>query len=153
MPRTNAGFSNVKGGPTGAQLLIALGPTLPVEVGFDPQYDPSNRQKPAGTPQVVHALVDTGATGSHVDDELAKGLALPLVDRRTVSPAVGGRREVNVYLAQVHIPSLGLTEYGRLTGADLKMSGQQHQVILGRSLLKGVVMIYDGVTGQVTLTI
>ena len=129
-----------------------LGPTLSVEVGFDPQYDAKTPGKPAGTPQVVSALVDTGATDSHIDDEVAKALALPLVDVRTVSPAVGGKRDMNVYLAQIHIPSLGLTQFGRLTAAELEKSGQLHRVILGRSLLKGVIMIYDGMTGQVTIT-
>jgi Aspartyl protease len=62
-----------------------------VQIGFDPTYDP--RAVPLGVPNLpknhIHALVDTGASGSCIDSALAMTLNLPIVDRRTVSGAHG----------------------------------------------------------------
>src|SRR5258708_27148621 len=94
-------------------LLIVLGPTIFVDIGFDPAFPP--KVGPPGVPksgiQGVWALVDTGATESCIDDQLAVQLALPLVDRRPIA-GVGGKMQANIYLAQIHVPSLPWTIYG-----------------------------------------
>ena len=58
-----------------------------------------------------------------------------------------------VYMAQIHIPQLNFTQYGKFAGVQLVGGGQQHQALLGRTFLQGTMMIYDGIRGQVTVTV
>jgi predicted aspartyl protease len=126
-----------------------------VHVGFDPSVFGS--PSAAATFQVVPpaqdvpALVDTGAFESCIDDQLAQQLQLPLVDQVQVS-GVGGATTLNVYLAVIAIPALRSRQYGRFTGAHLAAGGQTHRVLLGRTLLKNSILIYDGHSGSVKLT-
>ena len=133
-----------------ADELVLIGPSIRAHVGFDPEYDPKFKHKPFSQAQDVWALVDTGATESSIDSELARKLNLPLVDRQYIG-GVGGRDEFSVFLAQIHIPDLERTIYGRLTGLHLAEAGFYQQVLLGRSFLSGLVMIYDGLATRVTL--
>jgi predicted aspartyl protease len=129
-------------------MLIFYGPTIPVDIGFDPNY------KGAGIPisgiKDVKALVDTGATECCIDSLLAKQLNLPVVDRRPAE-GIGGKKEVDIHLAQIHIPSLNRTVYGRFAGVHLAAGGQAHGALLGRTLLRAFTMTYNGTTGAVTL--
>ena len=105
MPITDIGFQDTEK-MSGASTLVHLGPTLWVDVGFDPDYKYGvNGTVPKSAAAQVPALVDTGATISCIDDELAKSLALPLVDRQQVS-GIGGKHECNVYLAHIVAPTL-----------------------------------------------
>ena len=100
--------------------------------------------------QEVWALIDTGARESCIEQALADRLALTLVDRRTVS-GVGGLHQLNVYLAQIDIPSLGRSDNGLFTAGRFADGGSRHQVILGRALLRDMVVVYDGRRGTVSV--
>jgi hypothetical protein len=149
--KTKCGFNtHPSGTPSGQDLLVMLGPTLRVDIGFDATY--------AGPPTIpvpgitdVHALVDSGATECCIDALLAAQLNLPIVDRRKVA-GIGGEHEVNVYLAQVTVPSLTFTIYGAFSGVDLAAGGQPHKALIGRTFLQSFKMVYDGRTGDVTIT-
>jgi hypothetical protein len=78
-------------------------------------------------------------------------LNLPIVDQRQIS-GVHGAKEVNVHLAQVHIPTLGITLYGPFCGVALVAGGQGHYALIGRTFLQHSTMIYDGRSGTVTLS-
>jgi predicted aspartyl protease len=153
MATTLCGFNNTPGTTNGRDLLVGTGPTLFVQIGFDPGFDPA--AQPARAPVLpaapVHALVDTGATESCIDSTLAMNLNLPVVDRRLISGAHGAG-EVNVHLAQIHIPSLGFTLYGPFAAVDLIAGGQSHMALIGRTFLQHFTMHYDGRTGTVTLS-
>ena len=99
----------------------------------------------------VPALVDTGATESCIDSELAATLNLPIVNRRPIA-GVGGITEVYVHLAQIYIPELAWTIYGRFDGAHLAAGGLLHSALIGRTFLRHYKMNYDGQTGVVILT-
>lgn len=101
----------------GCELLVAYGPTLSVDIGFDPNHDPTANPRGIPVPRIrnVHALVDSGATECCIDSLLATQLNLPLVNRRQISGA-HGQKETNVYLAQVHIPALAITMNGAFCG-------------------------------------
>jgi hypothetical protein len=150
MAKTLCGFNNSPNVP-GHVLLTLHGPTIGVQIGFDPTYDPQN---PAGLPalpqNLIGALVDTGASESCIDAALAMSLNLPIVDLRTIA-GVGGAHNLNMHLAHVHIPSLGFTIYGAFAGVSLRAGGQQHQALLGRTFLQNFTMIYEGRTGTVTI--
>lgn len=115
-------------------------------VGAPTPHDP----KVAAATVAAPALIDTGATFSCIDEQFATELGLTPIDIQQTSGA-GGVSEHPVYLAVVNIPSLGKSQYGRFMGVRLADGNQHHRVILGRSFLALVVMIYDGTKAQVTL--
>jgi predicted aspartyl protease len=152
MPKTTrCGWDDIPGGASGSESLVTWGPTLIVDIGFDPDYDMNAAQNPPVPGlQDLHALVDTGATESCIDNLLAAQLNLPVVDRRFVSGAHGSQ-EVNVYLAQVHVRSLAFTINGAFAGVELRAGGQSHSALIGRTFLQHFTMTYEGRTGTVIL--
>jgi predicted aspartyl protease len=134
-------------------MLSAHGPTLIVDIGFDLDFKPD--VKPPGIPKAgisgVHALVDTGASQCCIDSLLAIQLGLPIVDKQKIAGA-GGGADVNMHLAQVHVPSLNWTIYGLFAGVHLQAGGQWHKALIGRTFLQSFTMVYEGKTGNVTLS-
>jgi len=154
MVQTKCGFDSAPGGAAGSDLLINFGPTIAVDIGFDPAFDPAQLaagKLPAPGIKGVHGLVDTGATESCIDNLLASQLNLPIVDRRMIA-GISGSHQVNVYLAQVHVPSLLYTIWGAFAGVDLKAGGQVHSALIGRTFLRAFTMVYEGRTGTVSLS-
>lgn len=136
----------------GSDLLMNLGPTLLVNIGFDPNHDVTNPLAvPTAGIENVQALVDTGAAECCIDSLLAVQLNLPLINRRPIS-GVHGSHLANVYLAQVHVPLLQTTMNGAFAGVDLRAGGQIHGALIGRTFLRHFQMIYDGRTGTVILS-
>ncbi|MEO5333533.1 MAG: retroviral-like aspartic protease family protein [Magnetococcus sp. YQC-5] len=145
MPLTDAGFLNEEGRYQRDSLLWH-GPSIQVIVGHMQFPDiPTPEQF-----ETVHALIDTGATESCIDAGLAERLQLPVVDLQPMS-GIAGPTDHYVYLARVSIPSLDFTQYGRFTAVHLAQGGQEQAVLLGRTFLQHVIMIYDGLRAQVTL--
>ena len=89
MPQAKCGFDDVPGGASGAVLLAAHGPTLIVDIGFDPNFKTPTSTLPIAGITGIHALVDTGAGESCIDSLLAIQLNLPIVDRRPISGVHG----------------------------------------------------------------
>jgi predicted aspartyl protease len=148
--QTQCGF-NDSGLAKGNELLTLLGPTLVVDVGYDSSYGEGSTSAPEPGIKQLGALVDTGAGESCIDNLLAATLNLPVIDRKAIAGS-SGAHVTNVYLAQIHIPSLNYTIYGQFAGVDLIAGGQFHQVLIGRTFLANFRMIYEGDTGTVTLT-
>lgn len=149
MPALECGFSGGQGG-LGRNYLVQHGPTVKVLVGFDPAYSPGGGLHPNLSHEVL-ALIDTGATISCIDALLAKDLGLVETDRTTVSGS-SGSHEVPAYLAHVHVPQLGFTQWGQFLGVGLADGGQAHHVLIGRSFLADFSMTYNGTTGRVVLS-
>ena len=145
------GFDDVPGGASGAHLLAAYGPTILVDIGFDPSYVLTQTAPPTPGMNGIQALIDTGASESCIDSVLAAQLNLPIVDARVVS-GVHGPQEVNMHLAQVHVLSLNVTIYGTFAGVHLAAGGQPHKALLGRTFLQAFTMVYEGGTGTVTIS-
>lgn len=149
------GWDDAPGIPgSGSHSLAIYGPTLLVDIGFDPSYDgsiPNPSVPPLAGMRGVGALVDTGATESCIDNQLAIDLLLPVIDRRKIG-GVGGAHEVNVYLAQIHVPLLKSTLNGTFCGVHLAAGGQVHRALIGRTFLAHFTMTYEGKTGTVTLS-
>lgn len=150
MRLTSCGF-NDSPNQAGSELLVHAGPTLSVDIGFEPTFKPdlSNGHPNLGI-NGVHALVDTGATQSCIDSQLAATLSLPIVDQAKIS-GVSGAQTVNMHLAQIHIPSLDITLFGQFAGVDLAAGGQSHSALIGRTFLRHFKMVYDGTTGEVVI--
>lgn len=141
------------GGPklNGSDALIALGPTMFVDVGFNPKHHGGKAPSPPVTN--VGALIDTGAYQSCIDITLATRIGLPVIDEQKVA-GVGGKATMPVYMAQISFQIFpGISQFGLFTGADLAAGGALHLVLIGRTMLKHGILIYDGRTGNVTFSI
>ena len=55
------------------QNLVDYGPTLFVQIGFDPIYQPNSENNPDLPTTIYPALVDTGATDSCIDSSIRIG--------------------------------------------------------------------------------
>jgi hypothetical protein len=161
VPIVEIGFAGIPGVANAADTLVSIGPGIIVEIGFDPATFaglagvtiPAPAPGPIAAPivpQVVLALVDTGAQQSMIDEALAVQLTLPLINRQPYS-GVGGPGIANVYLAHITIPLLGMTQYGAFMGAQLQAGGQSHLALIGRTLLRGTLLVYDGEKGSVRI--
>lgn len=124
------------------------GPTLSVQIGFDPAFSPGGR--PNFPPDSFRALIDTGAFESHIDSALAISLDLPIVNRSTVA-GVTARMEVNEHLAQIYIPSLKGTIWGAFSAVPLNEVGMPYHALLGRTFLRHLTMTYDGPNNCIAL--
>jgi predicted aspartyl protease len=151
MRSAKCGFTNIPGGLPAADLLSLWGPLLFVDIGFDPNYEfVVDGPLPVPGKTKLPALVDTGAGESCIDSLLAAQLNLPVVDKRMIAGAHGAK-EVNVHLAQIHIPSLNFILYGAFAGVDLRAGGQSIDALIGRTFLKHFKMVYEGTTGNVEI--
>lgn len=148
MRRSNCGFKDGQG-EVAPDLLVRFGPTLLVDIGFDPKL--AAGANPDFPLKKLKALVDTGAGDSCIDSGVAMQLGLPVIDQRLCS-GIGGATRVNMHLAQIYIPSLKHTLFGSFAGVHLSSGGQWHQALLGRTFLRPFKLSYDGPTGQVVIS-
>ena len=151
MLSVDCGFAN-NGGSSGSANLEYFGPTLPVQIGFDPAYNSGSGLAPQIPQNLLPALVDTGAAVSCIDSNLAMLLNLPIVDRQLCS-GIGGSEHLNMHLAQIYVPQLDFTIYGRFAGVHLTAGNQLHQALIGRTFLRNCTLQYDGTSGAVTITL
>jgi hypothetical protein len=128
--------------------LVQLGPTLLVDIGL------KSRSAAGSLPDLeqkgVRALIDTGAGGDCIDDDLASALGLPITDEGEIS-GVGGRHRAFIYTARLYVPALDKLLFQPFTGVKLRQGDQWHQVILGRSFLRPYKLTYEGGSGQVEI--
>jgi hypothetical protein len=151
MAQTQCGFLDGPG-VSARDLLVNMGPTLKVDIGFDPSYDGRSPRKLAALPmRNVWALVDTGATHCCIDSDLAMQLKLPVIDQHTYS-GISGPMNVNMHLDQIYTPNLNFTFYGSFAGVNLSAGGARHSVLIGRSYLQHFTMTHDGPSGTVVLS-
>ena len=85
---------------------------------------------------------------SCIDSTLAVELKLPVIDRQVVA----GEDEVNMHLAQIHVPALKVTVTGSFAGVHLTAGGQPHYALIGRTFLQHFKMTYESTTGAVSLS-
>ena len=145
MPRVDCGY------PTNPGLLASIGPALKVNIGCDPDYVDDRQGVPSPQVTGVLALIDTGASECFIDASVAASLKLPIVDRQTVT-AAHGLAEINVYLAQIHVPALDKVIEGYFGGIWLQPGMSSFVALIGRSFLREFTMTYEGRTGRVILS-
>ena len=148
----DCGFDDDQNG-TGADYLKRFGPTLFVDIGLDPSYAPQSRNPESiSVASDLPALVDTGASETFIDTQLAIALNLPIIDRDQPLAGAGGEHKADVYLARVRIPALDFTIYGKFYGVNLTEGGVMHRALIGRTFLQDHMLVYRGKTGKVTLS-
>jgi hypothetical protein len=120
-------------------------------VGFDPNFSLGQSAPPIAGMVGLDALIDSGASHCCIDEAVALNLNLPLINQRQVS-GVNGITLMNFYIAQIYVPSLRHVLYGEFAGVRLQTGAQRHFALMGRNFLQQFTMIYEGMTGAVSLT-
>ena len=151
MPTTRFAFGNSPELPS-PDALALYGPTLRVEIGFDPDFPSGGSVRPNLPIDRVPALVDTGAEDNYIDSTLANELRLPVLEDRRVIIGALDSNEVDAYIAQIYIPDLEYTIVGSFAGIHLASGGLRHRAVIGRSFLRHFTLLYEGRTGIVTLS-
>jgi predicted aspartyl protease len=108
--------------------------------------------KSVPTPIAGWALIDTGASVTCIDEEAAVGLGLPVVDQVVMSSASHAKTLQNVYPVQIVISGLAfIMNVPKAMGAALKPQGIL--ALIGRDALQVCTLFYNGLTGEVTISI
>ena len=134
--------------------LFHQGPIIQVEIGISSRlaqlYTEQNLEAPP--PKSGHALLDTGASHSCIDTDLAQELKLPLIRTlRMATPSHAGH-DAPVYSdGSLNIIAIGKSDGVKFVGASLK--SQNIQVLIGRDILSKGVLIYNGFHGSVVFAI
>ena len=127
------------GYPLDPSRLLADGPQVTVSIG-----------RHLGFKERPQALIDTGADGCHIDQELITRLGLEKVDRVTVRN-VEKPMIVDVFEAAIAIEGLDIETPRRFSAYPIAAMGGNFRVILGRDVLAAMRLEYTGPTGRVTL--
>lgn len=149
MPKESVGFKRGANGLSAADMLVQIGPTVHVDIGRKSRSGLGEPPDLQG--KRIKALIDTGAGGDCIDEQLAKELGLPPTEQGVIS-GVGGRHAAVIYTARLYVPALDRLLFQQFTGVKLAEGAQPHRVLLGRTFLRHYQMIYDGQTGQVELS-
>jgi predicted aspartyl protease len=98
------------------------------------------------------ALIDTGATSTCIDDAVAQQLQLPVVNVVNVASASHGSTVQNVYPIQIEVTGLPISiEAPNAIGAALAAQGLL--ALIGRDVLQHCTLFYNGLTGEITLSV
>lgn len=96
-------------------------------------------------------MIDTGATGTCIDEQAAQELGLPVIDVAKMTSATHADQQCNVYPVQINIPPAITLNSLRTVGAALAPQGLL--VLIGRDVLRVCSMFYNGPAGQFTLSL
>ena len=134
------------------QVLIGEGPLIGVNVGVPSDLADKWRNIGVDVPDPVsgQALIDTGASTTCVDEDVARQLALPTVDVARMSSA-SGQSEQSVHPVQLDVAHSDLIiESAKSIAADLDDQGLV--ALVGRDMLSQCTLHYNGLTGDFTLS-
>jgi hypothetical protein len=134
------------------------GPIVPVTIGIPIALEEFCVEKGLQIPPAVsgYALVDTGASASAVHEQLLLDMGvLPIDSIPTQTPHGAGRSFV--YPAKVAFPAMNVENYrmDRLIGSSLNWTttdGKQVIMLLGRDILKFMLLVYNGISSDVHLS-
>ncbi len=160
MPTFHIQLTGNANGPNGTQIQvpprIALqqrGPVIPVTVGLEQGMVQSLAQRGAPVPLTRSglALVDTGASISCIDEQLAQELHLPVVDVCQMVSASHSAHPSNVYPIQIALPQGVSFGAPRAMGANLAVQGLLR--LSGETFSRIAPLFYNGNAGQITLSL
>jgi predicted aspartyl protease len=135
-------------------LMQQRGPVLQVTVGISGLISTTLTQRglPVPAPIAGWALIDTGASGTCIDDAIAQQLGLPAIDVVQMASASHAITQQNLYPAVLEVQGTPIRiEVPRAMGATLGPQGLI--ALIGRDLLMQCTLHYNGTIGQFTLSI
>jgi predicted aspartyl protease len=102
-------------------------------------------------PRTGYALIDTGASVTCVDNQVAADLQLPVVDVAQMTSATHSNHPCNIHPILITIPPNVQFSAPRAMGAQLAPQGLI--AIIGRDILQICTLFYNGAAGQITLSL
>jgi predicted aspartyl protease len=135
-------------------VLQQRGPVVQVAVTLEQAFSAALAQQGKLIPQPSTglALIDTGASNTCIDDDAARSMNLPVIDVGSMHSASHAKIPSNIYPIQIAIIGFPIQfRSPRTMGAALKEQGLL--MLLGRDILQQCTFFYNGVTGQITLSI
>ncbi len=144
------------GTPDDVPPAIALqqrGPIVQVNVSLEQSFAQGllSQGKPIPPAESGFALIDTGASHTCIDDEVAKRLNLPVIDVAMMTSASHTATQQSIYPVQIDIIGMVGIASPRTMGANLAPQGLL--LLIGRDVLMHGLLIYNGATGQITFSI
>ncbi len=134
--------------------LVQRGPVVQASLSLQGAFAATLVQQGQAVPNPVSglALIDTGASTTCVDDSAALSMGLPVIDVCSMTSASHAKTQCNVYPVQIEIVGFKIQfQSPRTIGAELKAQGLL--LLIGRDLLAVPTLFYNGITGQITLSI
>ncbi len=134
--------------------LQKQGPVLQVTIGLAQSIAAQLLQQGKTLPKPISgmALIDTGASSTCIDDAAAQQLQLPVVNVVNVASASHSSTPQNVYPIQIEVVGLPISiEAPSAIGAAL--SAQGLLALIGRDVLQHCTLFYNGLTGEITLSV
>jgi predicted aspartyl protease len=132
--------------------LAQFGPTIPVAIGLPPATLDLFQSAGLTVPPPVTglALIDTGASVCVIDDEALTGLGITPSGTMAISTTSGSAVQ-STYAASISfpgtpLPSVNFTDF---VGSPLQAHGIV--ALIGRSVLRHFVVIYNGPDGSVSV--
>ncbi len=148
-------------GPDGAAVklppafaLFQRGPIIPVVVLPHPAFAQALQLagKPIPAPVQGGAMIDTGATTTCVDGEVAQSMGLAANGVAKMASASHDSSECNTYPVRLTFPIWNVNlDCGKAMGVHIKNQGII--ALVGRDLLQNCLLVYNGADGSVSLAI
>jgi predicted aspartyl protease len=135
------------------QVLQVRGPLIQVSVGVMPVLTKEMAQEGIAVPSPItgQALIDTGASNTCIDAEIAAKIGAPVIDKVTMHSASHASTEANIYPVHFDIIGLGVgRNVPRCMGAALQSQGII--MLIGRDALVDCNLFYNGLTGSFTFS-
>jgi predicted aspartyl protease len=132
--------------------LHKQGPILDVRVAVGKASEDALARQGVKPPEPVTAvaMIDTGATGTVVSNELVRSLGLQPVGVCQVNTPSSAGVSCHQYLVRLIMPRHNVVVETIAIGAPLR--GQHIQCLIGRDVLQHGVLVYIGYTNTFTLS-
>ncbi len=137
-----------------SQVLLEKGPCIQVTISVATSIAEQLLQQGIAVPPPMPglALIDTGASTSCIDAEIAQQLKLPVIDVVHMASASHTSIPQNIYPAVIEVVGTNIKiNVPRAIGASLAPHGLS--ALVGRDFLKQCTFFYNGVIGEITLSI
>ena len=137
-------------------MLVQLGAHIPVSVSM-----PSALKADVGEikPRLVFGHIDTGATHTCIDISLANEIGLPQIGF-SESFTASGKQKTPTFAVDLVLPSLDQKSYKNMGICSCSLpykleeepSPRNFGILIGRDILAGWVLIWDGAASSVTVS-
>jgi hypothetical protein len=106
--------------------------------------------QPVPAPVAITAQIDTGASGSAIQQGVAQQLGLQPVGVTPISTPSSTNVPMPLYAVRLLLPNTIVYE---TTAIEAPMQGQGIQALIGRDVLSQAVLVYIGYANQFTIAI
>ena len=131
--------------------LQAIGPVVDMRVWIGTPVEDALKKSGASLPAPipVTGMIDTGATGTVVQPEVARKLGLQPVGVVTISTPSSENVPCYQYIVRLIFPSNVIVE---AIAVEAPLKGQHIQCLVGRDVLAHAVLVYTGYINQFSLS-